>query len=121
MSKTYKEIVAAIKAELKAEVALLRAHEAAWRKKTLDPTFQVPQDLIFCKFQPMRWRAKHLAYCLFRGKTLEQIEPRRREDRVTGHKQADYWAKLHLVNWNEEAAEDIAAYQARKALAVPHE
>jgi len=60
-------------------------------------------------------RGRHIAYCLFRGKTIEQIEPHRKEWNQDQHKRADYYSRRFLTEWRTAAAEDIAAYEAKKA------
>ena len=51
-------------------------------------------------------REYHLAYCLFKGRTIEQIEPNRRSDRAYEHKMVDYGAKCWLDTWNSQITEE---------------
>lgn len=107
---TYKELIATIKAELKADVASLRAYQNACRQKKTNPEIEIPR----CTFDSWSWRTKHIAYCLLKGRTIEQIEPNRRSDKRDEHKQADYYAQRQLAEWKELIAEDIAAWEEKK-------
>jgi hypothetical protein len=120
---SYKELISTIKAELKHEVACKqwdRRYDAIYKmpeeqreaiRAKLDAC--KPENFYICYSQT--WRAKHIAYCMLRGRTIEQIEPGRNPNRASDHKQADYYAARYLKDWREEAAEDIAAWEAKKA------
>lgn len=118
---TYKELIATIKEELKASAAVAKWERRydAIRKLQEDHSVAAKEKLFQTRptgdFNSQDWRAKHIAYCIFRGKTLEQIEPKRNPNLEYYHKQADHYASKFLKEWKELAAEDIAAYEARKA------
>lgn len=121
---TYLELIANIKSELKASANCARRERRYGAIQKLPEIYRAEAlrkldlDLPYVPgvyFDSQDWRAKHLAYCLFRGKTLEQIEPKRNPNLEYYHKQADHYAAKLLKEWKEEAAEDIAAYLARKA------
>lgn len=118
---TYKELISTIKAELKAGIETCR-----WEKKdnqlyrlmTKDPekykaAFDAHRALPFngTHFNSASWRAKHIAYCLFRGRTIDQIERPNSE----GQREALYRANILLTQWKAECAEDIAAWEAKQA------
>jgi hypothetical protein len=121
---TYKELIETIKAELKHEVACKQ-----WERRynaTFKPSIPQeqkeefrtkllaikPENFYSCDDQ--NWRAKHIAYCLLRGRTLEQIEPNRNPSRSYFHKQADHYSQRQLAEWKEMIAEDIAAWEEKK-------
>ena len=99
---TYKELLSTIKAELKADTA---AWVALKHEERQSPACWTLINL----------RAKHMAYGLFRGRTPEQIEPNRRDKISWINDSIDRNAKALLASWKLEAAEDIAAFEARRA------
>jgi hypothetical protein len=123
---TYKEKIATIKAELKAGADLTRwerRYSLIFResfRKSMSPEAhqELAQKMLNEKPkaqgpQGTSWRIQHIAYCLFRGRTLEQIEPHNKwpEDAKWCHRRA----QMLVVEWKEECAEDISAWESRKA------
>jgi hypothetical protein len=127
--KTYKEIVAETKALLKFQVYCLRESNRIWNLefKGLPETRTWAEAAIrrnawkhrmealiegFEPFDSINWRALHIAYCLFRGKSIEQIEPNRKLNAVQSR--VDRAARIYLDRWKTEAAEDIQKWESRR-------
>ena len=123
---TYKNKIAILKAELKAGAAMTRwerrydsIFRESFRKKMFPEDHQELANKMLAEKpevtgpQGDSWRIQHIAYCLFRGRTIEQIEPHNKwpEDAKWHHKRA----QMLVEEWKQECAEDIAAWEARKA------
>jgi len=107
---TYVEIIARTKSELMTELAELKQ----WRKERVAAGLKPSKAC--SPFDSLRWRKLHIAYCLFKGRSLNEIEPNRRPDNKYWHNWVDTQAAKLVEAWKLEAAEDIKAYEDRKAL-----
>jgi hypothetical protein len=77
----YKSTVKELKATLKGLASEIKSTKSefkdAQRSNSGDPGYELLRSLYNKKFE---YRHKHIAYCIFRGKTYEQIELKCRED-----------------------------------------
>lgn len=89
-----------IKQELKAIVGQIRAHREVWKRKSKDLCWE--------------FRHKHIAYCLVRGKTMDEIENPRfcggvELGRTCDAKLYTYYQEIYQAAIDKEKAEAQSA------------
>ena len=101
----YKSTVKELKATLKGLASEIKSTKSIFkdnqRKNSGDPGYEL---ILSLRDKTYEFRHKHIAYCLFRGKTYDQVEQKCREDNKPNMK---YVEEL-LSSYNTEEVSDEA-------------